>query len=90
MLGRVRSGRDGVTRQGAAGFGLPPAGRFSCRVDRCLRRGNRAVPDDDRQPVHWSPRGYRVIQQISGIGPTFAAIFIAEIGDIARFAWSES
>jgi transposase len=31
-----------------------------------------------------------VIQQISGIGPTFAAIFIAEIGDIARFAWSES
>jgi transposase len=31
-------------------------------------------------------RGYRVIQQISGIGPTFAAIFIAEIGDIDRFA----
>src|SRR5436190_1956707 len=30
-------------------------------------------------------RGYRVIQQISGIGPTFAAIFIAEIGDITRF-----
>ena len=29
-------------------------------------------------------RGYRVIQQISGIGPTFAAIFIAEIGDITR------
>jgi transposase len=26
-----------------------------------------------------------VIQQISGIGPTFAAIFIAEIGDITRF-----
>jgi transposase len=30
-------------------------------------------------------RGYRVIQQISGVGPTFAAIFIAEIGDIHRF-----
>jgi transposase len=34
-------------------------------------------------------RGYRVIQQISGIGPTFAAIFIAEIGDIGRFARPE-
>jgi transposase len=30
-----------------------------------------------------------VIQQISGIGPTFAAIFIAEIGDIHRFARPE-
>ena len=35
-------------------------------------------------------RGYRVIQQISGIGPTFAAIFIAEIGDIHRFSRLES
>jgi transposase len=34
-------------------------------------------------------RGYRVIQQISGIGPTFAAIFITEIGDIGRFARPE-
>ncbi|MDT7664493.1 MAG: hypothetical protein QOD04_4049 [Pseudonocardiales bacterium] len=30
--------------------------------------------------------GYRVIQQISGIGPVFASVFIAEIGDVARFA----
>ena len=34
-------------------------------------------------------RGYRVIQQISGVGPTFAAIFIAEIGDIHRFTRPE-
>ena len=34
-------------------------------------------------------RGYRVIQQISGVGPTFAAVFIAEIGDITRFARPE-
>lgn len=34
-------------------------------------------------------RGYRVIQQISRIGPTFAAIFIAEIGDLARFSRPE-
>src|SRR3954447_6254146 len=30
-------------------------------------------------------RGYRVIQQISGVGPTFAAVFVAEIGDVTRF-----
>jgi transposase/transposase IS116/IS110/IS902 family protein len=34
-------------------------------------------------------RGYRVIQQISGIGPTFAAVFVAEIGDINRFCRPE-
>jgi transposase len=31
-------------------------------------------------------RGYRVIQQISGVGPTFAAVFVAEIGDVTRFS----
>jgi transposase len=30
--------------------------------------------------------GYRAIQTISGIGPVFASIFVAEIGDPARFA----
>jgi transposase len=29
--------------------------------------------------------GYRAIQQIKGVGPTFAAIFVAEIGDVHRF-----
>ena len=29
--------------------------------------------------------GYRAIQQIPGVGPTLAAVFVAEIGDIARF-----
>jgi transposase len=27
-----------------------------------------------------------VLQQIPGVGPVFAAVFIAEIGDISRFA----
>jgi transposase len=31
-------------------------------------------------------RGYQVIQQISGVGPTFAAVFVAEIGDVSRFS----
>jgi transposase len=31
-------------------------------------------------------RGYRAIQAIPGIGPVLAAVFVAEIGDVARFA----
>jgi transposase len=30
-------------------------------------------------------RGYRVIQQLPGIGPVLAAVIIAEIGDVTRF-----
>jgi transposase len=30
-------------------------------------------------------RGYRAIQVVPGVGPTFAAIFTAEIGDVHRF-----
>jgi transposase len=29
--------------------------------------------------------GYRAIQTIPGVGPTFAAVFVAEIGDVHRF-----
>lgn len=29
--------------------------------------------------------GYRAIQQVPGIGPTLAAVFVAEIGDVHRF-----
>ena len=30
-------------------------------------------------------RGYRTIQQLHGVGPTLAAIFVVEIGDVHRF-----
>ena len=30
-------------------------------------------------------RGYQAIQQIPGVGPVLAAVFVAEIGDITRF-----
>ena len=30
-------------------------------------------------------QGYRAVQQIPGIGPTLAAVFVAEIGDVHRF-----
>lgn len=29
--------------------------------------------------------GYRAVQAIDGVGPTFAAVFVAEIGDVRRF-----
>jgi transposase len=33
--------------------------------------------------------GYAAVQQIPGIGPTLAAVFVAEIGEVARFARPE-
>jgi transposase len=30
--------------------------------------------------------GYQAVQAIGGVGPTFAAVFVAEIGDVHRFA----
>ncbi len=30
--------------------------------------------------------GYRAIQELPGVGPTLAAVFVAEIGDVHRFA----
>jgi transposase len=35
-------------------------------------------------------RGYRAIQKINGIGPTMAAILVAEIGDVSRFRSAEA
>ena len=40
-------------------------------------------------PIHGQLRdhhGYRVIQQLNGIGPVHGAVFVAEIGDVERFA----
>jgi transposase len=34
-------------------------------------------------------RGYKAIQAIPGVGPTMAAIFVAEIGDVHRFPSAE-
>jgi transposase len=31
-------------------------------------------------------RGYQAIQAIDGVGPGLAAVFVAEIGDVTRFA----
>lgn len=31
-------------------------------------------------------RGYRLIQRVDGVGPVLAAVFVAELGDVSRFA----
>ncbi len=36
-----------------------------------------------------SHRGYQAIQAIPGVGPLLAAVFVAEIGDVSRFARPE-
>ena len=30
-------------------------------------------------------RGYQAIQQLPGVGPVLAAVFVAEVGDVHRF-----
>ena len=61
------------------------------RVDSLLRLIDRAGLRD--RPVRPAGRaagcaadpGYRAIQAIPGVGPVLAAVFVAEIGDVARF-----
>lgn len=45
-------------------------------IDQADTRIHRRLRDDP---------GYRAIQQIAGVGPVFAAVFVAEIGDVHRF-----
>ena len=48
---------------------------------------DREVTRLDRTIHRWlrDDVGYREIQRLAGVGPVFAAIFIAEIGDVTRF-----
>jgi transposase len=68
---------------------------YSTRVDS-LRA---AIANYDREVVMFERRihqqlrhdnGYEAIQAIPGVGRTIAAIFVAEIGDINRFANAEA
>jgi transposase len=48
--------------------------------DRDIRRLDRTINGWLRDDV-----GYNEIQRINGVGPLFAAIFVAEIGDVSGF-----
>jgi transposase len=45
-----------------------------------------AMLEKEIAPVFAGDLGYQAIQAISGVGPVLGAIFVAEIGDISRFA----
>ena len=55
-------------------------GRLIDHYDTEIRRLDRQIHSWLRDDV-----GYREIQRIDGIGPVFAAVFTAEIGDVSRF-----
>jgi transposase len=63
---------------------------FRARVDACCRLVDAvdfeidAVSGQLRGRLATHP-GYRVVQQIPGIGPVLAAVFVAEVGDAGRF-----
>ena len=56
-------------------------------LGRLIDHYDREVTRLDRQIHGWlrDDVGYNEIQRIDGIGPVFAAVFIAEIGDVSRF-----
>ena len=77
------AGATPARRHGARGE-LHDPGRVAARPDRGLRPGDRhAGAAHPRQLRHH--RGYRAVQAINGVGPTIAAIIVAEIGDVTRF-----
>jgi transposase len=70
---------------------LPLPEVFRARVDSQLRVLDAINAEIDRfdkriAALLREDRGYRVIQQVPGVGPVLAAVFIAEIGDVTRFA----
>lgn len=51
-------------------------GRYDIEINHLDKRIHGRLADDV---------GYQVIQQLDGVGPVLAAVFIAEIGDVTRF-----
>jgi transposase len=76
-------------RQLLAAAGLD--GPFRARVDACLRLIDALDFEVDTVTGQLRGRlaghpGYRAIQAIPGVGPALAAVFVAEIGEVDRFA----
>jgi transposase len=70
---------------------MPLDGAYRYRVDSC--RDLLDVIEDEMEVVEAdlrgrlsAHRGYRAIQAVHGVGPVSAAILVAEIGDVTRFA----
>jgi transposase len=56
-----------------------------CRLIDALDFEVEAVSGPLRDGLAGHP-GYRAVQAVPGVGPVLAAVFVAEIGEVARFA----
>jgi transposase len=68
---------------------LAPAYRYRVQsLQRLIKANTTEVRDVERRIRHalGGHEGFEAIQAIGGVGETIAAIFVAEIGDIGRFA----
>ena len=68
---------------------LAPAYRFRVEsLHELIEVINRQVAACEEQVAPWlaGDLGYHGVQAIPGVGPVLAAIFVAEIGDVSRFA----
>lgn len=74
LLGRLELGSSAArTRIGSA---LSIVDVLDLEIDTVSRTVSTTLAGD---------RGYQAIQQIPGVGPVLAAVFVAEIGDVTRF-----
>jgi transposase len=70
---------------------VPLAPAYRLRVEslrELIELINRQVAACEEQAAPWlaGDLGYHAVQAIPGVGPVLAAIFVAEIGDVSRFA----
>ena len=85
----IKSDMFGVTGRALLNT-MPVAGAYQLRVQSLLE----LIAALDAQISTIEPQihdrlsghdGYRAVQQLHGVGPVLAAIFVAEIGDVTRF-----
>ena len=86
VVGPVRRHRSPTAGEGATGRRLRRSGSRSLLELIDILDGHEArfaAMIAERLDTH---TGYQAIQQVPGIGPMLAAVFVAEIGDVHRFA----
>src|SRR6266542_4004572 len=63
---------------------------FSAGTGSSTRSPSRSTSPGSASPRSWHRTpGYRAVQAIDGVGPVLAGVFVAEIGQVHRFARPE-
>ena len=86
--GHVRPGGEPSTRSARARPQLRDAGGVA-RELIAVYDGQIVILERDIAAHLRHHRGYRAVQAINGVGPTIAAVIVAEIGDVTRFPTPE-